>query len=191
MTLKRVFLSIVFSFFFLCTLEAQEISLKKTKITNDIKLVLPEEFVPMTEQDVSSKYISYRDPIALYTSIDRTVDFGVNLSVTHWKPGDIKIMQEFYENSIRSLYSDVKFIKKEIETINDINYAVFEFESSVAGESNAVNQTRTISKYTLIHYAIVNNKTILFNFTAPLGAKAKWQPVAHEIMNSIKLKKTL
>ena len=170
---------------------AQEVPLQKIKINSDLRLELPEEFVPMTEQDIAAKYISYRDPIALYTSPDRTVDFGVNLSVTHWKPEDIEIMQEFYENSIRALYSDVKFIKREIETINNITYAVFEFESFVEGESNAVNQTRAISKYTLIHYAIVNNKTILFNFTSPLREKEKWQPVAHQIMNSIKIKKTL
>ncbi len=176
---------------FISASNAQEISLQKIKVNNDLRLALPEDFVPMTEQDIAAKFISYRDPIALYTSPDRTVDFGVNLSVTHWKPEDIEIMKEFYENSIRTLYSDVKFIKQEIQTINDITYAVFEFESFVEGESNAVNQTSAISKYTLIHYAIVNNKTILFNFTSPLREKEKWQPVAHQIMNSIKIKKTL
>lgn len=191
MTLKSFFFSIIIFCLFLTESQGQEISLKKIKINQDIKVSLPEEFVPMTEQDINAKYISYRDPIALYTSPERTVDFGVNLSVTHWKPEDIKIMQEFYENSIRTLYSEVKFIKKEIETINDITYAVFEFESSVEGESNAVNQSRTISKYTLIHYAIVNNKTVLFNFTSPLREKERWQPIAQEIMNSIKIKKTL
>jgi hypothetical protein len=191
MIVKQFLITISLVLLTLTDLRSQEVSLKKVAINKDIKVALPEEFVQMTEQDINEKYISYRDPIALYTTQDRAVDFGVNLSVTHWKPEDLKIMQEFYENSIRSLYSEVNFIKKEIETINDIPYAVFEFESSVEGESNAITQTNTISKYTLIHYAIVNNKTVLFNFSSPLNAKDKWQAVAHEIMESIKIKKTL
>lgn len=191
MIVKQILITISLVLLTLTDLRSQEVSLKKVAINKDIKVALPEEFVQMTEQDINEKYISYRDPIALYTTQDRAVDFGVNLSVTHWKPEDLKIMQEFYENSIRSLYSEVNFIKKEIETINDIPYAVFEFESSVEGESNAITQTNTISKYTLIHYAIVNNKTVLFNFSSPLNAKDKWQAVAHEIMESIKIKKTL
>lgn len=191
MIAKHIFITISLVFLILTDLKSQEVSLKKVAINKDIKVALPEEFIQMTEQDINEKYISYRDPIALYTSQDRAIDFGVNLSVTHWKPEDLKIMQEFYENSIRSLYSEVNFIKKEIETINDIPYAVFEFESSVEGESNAITQTNAISKYTLIHYAIVNNKTVLFNFSSPLNAKDKWQAVAHEIMESIKIKKTL
>lgn len=191
MTFRNIFFTIIAIALFLPDLKGQDIPLKKIKINKDIKLELPDSFVPMTEQDIHTKFISYRDPIALYTSLDRTVDFGINLSVTHWKPEDIQIMQKFYENSIMTLYSDVKFIRKEIATINDVDYAVFEFESTVEGESTAVNQTRAISKYTLINYAIVNNKTVLFNFTAPLQGKEKWQPIAREIMNSIKLKKTL
>lgn len=191
MIVKHILIIISLVFLILTDLRGQEVSLKKVAINKDIKVALPEEFVQMTEQDINEKYISYRDPIALYTSQDRAVDFGVNLSVTHWKPEDLKIMQEFYENSIKSLYSEVNFIKKEIETINDIPYAVFEFESSVEGESNAITQTNAIKKYTLIHYAIVNNKTVLFNFSSPLSAKGKWQTVAHEIMESIKIKKTL
>lgn len=191
MTPKHILITIGLVLLILTDLRSQEVSLKKVAINKDIKVALPEEFVQMTEQDINEKYISYRDPIALYTSQDRAVDFGVNLSVTHWKPEDLKIMQEFYENSIRSLYSEVNFIRKEIETINDIPYAVFEFESLVEGESNAITQTNAISKYTLIHYAIVNNKTVLFNFSSPLSAKGKWQAVAREIMESIKIKKTL
>jgi len=191
MTVKKILFSFSLLILFLPEVKCQEIDLKKVKINNDVKVSLPEDFVQMTEEDIRQKYVSYRDPIALYTSPNRTVDFGVNLSVTHWKPGDLKMMQEFYENSIRTLYTEVNFIKKDIETINDIPYAVFEFESTVEGESNAINQTKPISKYTLIHYAIVNNKTILFNFSTPLKDKEKWQPIAHEIMQSIKIKKTL
>ena len=170
---------------------AQDLKLNKTQIGKEITLAIPESFIPMSEQDIAQKYISYRDPLAVYTNSDRTVDFGVNLSVTHWKPEDLEILQDFFENSIRSLYTKVDFIRKDIEVINETPYAVFEFISTVAGEDNAINQSKPISKYHLIHYGVVNNKTVLFNFTAPASAKSEWENVAKEIMSSKKIKKTL
>lgn len=186
----------IFGVFFLCFLTAtvlkgQEIALKKTSVSDDIRVSLPELFAPMTEQDIQAKYVSYRPPIALYTNPNRTVDFGVNLSVTHWAPGDLALLQEFYESSIRTLYDTVNFIKKDIATVDDISFAVFEFTSTVFGKENAINTTPPISKYTLIYYAIVNNKTILFNFTCPAKDQEDWQEIAHAIMHSIKIKKTL
>ena len=176
----------------LCAISAkgQYADLKKEQVNKDIRLSLPEDFTAMSDQDIQAKYISYRSPIALYTNPNRTVDFGINLSVTHWEPHDLPLLQEFYENSIRTLYSQVEFLKKDIEAVNDIRYAVFEFVSTVTDES-IVNRTSAISKYTLIYYAIVNNKTILFNFTCPASDREMWQETAQEIMNSIKIKKTL
>lgn len=187
----QIFYVFILSFLFTVSLEAQEIKLKKVQINKDIRVLLPEHFMPMSEQDIRAKYVSYREPIALFTDPSRSIDFGINLSVTHWKPDDLALMQEFYENSIRMLYNKVEFINKDIETVNDIPYAVFEFVSTVLGEDNAITQAAPISKYTLIYYAIVNNKTILFNFTCPAKERANWQATAHEIMNSIKIKKTL
>ena len=171
--------------------QAQEVSLKKVKVNKEIIVFIPEDFIQMTEQDIAEKYISYRAPLALFTNQNRTIDFGVNLSVTHWKPSDIEILQDFYESSIRSLYTEVDFIRKEIETVNEVPFAVFEFISTVEGEQSAIKTTTAISKYTLIYYAIVNNKTVLFNFTAPATAKNEWQGPAKEIMQSIQIKKTL
>lgn len=191
MLVKQIFSILSVFILFFGNLAAQEIKLNKVKINKDIQVSLPAHFTLMSEQDIHAKYISYREPIALFTDPSRNVDFGVNLSVTHWKPGDLVILQEFYENSIRTLYNKVEFINKDIETVNGISYAVFEFISTVSGEDSAITQTAPISKYTLIYYAIVNNKTILFNFTCPVQVRENWQTTAHEIMNSIKIKKTL
>lgn len=189
---SKQFLSIL-GLLLMCAISAkgQYAELKKVQVNKDIQLSLPEDFTAMSEQDIQAKYISYRSPIALYTNPSRTVDLGINLSVTHWEPHDLALLQEFYENSIRTLYTQVEFLKKDIETVNDIRYAVFEFVSTVTDEESIVNRTQAISKYTLIYYAIVNNKTILFNFTCPAKDREIWQDTAQEIMNSIKIKKTL
>lgn len=169
----------------------QNADLKKVQVNKSIRLALPPDFMPMPEQEIRAKYISYRDPLAIYTNQSRTVDLGINLSVTHWEPNDLEIMQQFYENSIQALYTEVDFLKKDIESVDGIRFAVFEFISTVIDEESIVNRSPAISKYTLIYYGIVNNKTILFNFTCPANEKDTWQNTAHAIMNSIQIKKTL
>lgn len=169
----------------------QNADLKKVQVNKSIRLALPPDFMPMSEEEIRAKYISYRTPLALYSNPNRTVDLGINLSVTHWEPNDLEIMQQFYENSIRSLYTEVDFLKKDIETVDGIRFAVFEFISTVVDEESIVNRAPSLSKYTLIYYGIVNNKTILFNFTCPANEKETWQDTAHAIMDSIQIKKTL
>lgn len=169
----------------------QNADLKKVQVNKSIRLALPPDFMPMSEEEIRAKYISYRTPLALYTNPNRTVDLGINLSVTHWEPNDLEIMQQFYENSIRTLYTEVDFLKKDIETVDGIGFAVFEFISTVVDEESIVNRAPSLSKYTLIYYGIVNNKTILFNFTCPANEKETWQDTAHAIMDSIQIKKTL
>ena len=42
-----------------------------------------------------------------------------------------------------------------------------------------------------IQYAIVKSKTVLFNFTCPARQQAKWAPIAQQILESVKISKTL
>lgn len=171
--------------------QSQEVKLVKTKVSDEISVMLPQDFMPMTEQDINARYVSYRPPIALYTDPNRLVDFGVNISPTYFKPGDIKILQGFYKNTLITLYDTVNFLNQEIKNIDGIDFAVFEFVSSIAGDESSFSQQAPVNKYTLIYYAIINDKTLLFNFTCPLKLKDNWQDDAEEIMSSVKIKKTL
>lgn len=190
--IKRIILPVLIALLiFMHQARSQDVKLVKTKVSDNITVMLPESFSPMTEQDINTKYVSYRKPIALYTDPNRVVDFGVNLAPTYFKPGDIEILKGFYKNSLLTLYDTVKFIREDIENVNDIDFAVFEFISSVKGEEDSFSRQGPINKYTLVYYAIVNDKTILFNFTSPFRQKEQWQDTAKVIMKGIKIKKTL
>ena len=164
--------------------------LVKTKVTDNITVDLPVSFQQMSEQDINSKYISYRKPLALYTSENKKADFGVNVSLTQWNSNDLDLMKRFFKSSIANLYDKVDFLKEDIEEINNIRYAVFEIISTVNPDENAILSKGAIQKYSYLQYAIVNEKTILFNFTCPLNEKERWQSTVKDIMNSVKVKKS-
>lgn len=164
-------------------------TLMRVDATKSISLSVPNDFRPMTNDEIADRYFTNRRPIAMYTDRRNIVDLGVNESLTEWSENDLIILKDFYKANISSLYTEVNFINEELKDINGRQFAVFEFESVVRDEDNAFSQKPEIRKYTYIQYAIVNGKSWVFNLTVPLRHKQEWQSVAAEIMNSIKIKK--
>jgi len=165
------------------TVDAQK--LVKKKLADNISIHVPDDFYPMTDEDKLQRYESARLPIALYTDPERLAELGINRSYTLWKDGDLELLQQFYESSIIELYDKVEFVNKGIKNINNHEFAYFEFESVVYPENDF---QRNIAKYTYLMYALEGGTTYLFNFTCELRSKAKYQRIAKEIMESIKMK---
>lgn len=159
--------------------------LVNTKLSDNIKVRIPNSFSPMTDEDKAQRYESSRIPIALYTSPDRLVDFGVNRAFSVWQDSDIEMVEEFYEATILELYDRVEFLSKGIKEVNGKKFAYFEFESVIYPENGF---QRNIAKYTYLMYGLHNGTTYIFNFTCERSVEEQWQSTAREMMNSIKLK---
>jgi hypothetical protein len=169
----------------------QSVKLEKTKIGKSITVDLPDSFILMTQSEINLKYVSVREPLALYSDETRNVDLSVNVAFSKWNAGDLELMKSFYKSSIMGLYDEVHFVKERIEDINGRRFAVFEFVSAIRAESNSPISANVVGRYTYIQYAIVNGKTVLFNLSCPTRLKDKWAPIAQEIMNSVKIKDSL
>ena len=186
--MKTFFILFISCVFFI---SFQQMKYVKTKVNDAISLLLPSEFSLMSQADLNTKYASLKAPIAAYTDFSRSVDLGVNVAFSRWNAEDLEIMKSFYKSNIMGLYNEVQFIKEEIENINGKDFAVFEFVSSVYNEEGTNLNKSTISKYVRIQYTIVKGKTVLFNFSCPARQKDKWAPIAKEILESVKISKTL
>ena len=171
----------------ICSFSFQEIKLKKTKMVEGITALIPVNFLPMSDQDLASKYPSYKKPLSMFSDENRYVDFGVNATTTRWKPRDMEILKDFYRSSISNLYDSVQFMKTEVSPVNGRNHATFEFVSTINGKENEMGITPTVSKYNYLLYTVVNGKLYVFNFNCPARYKEKWQQTATEIMASVKL----
>lgn len=177
------------------TLEAaaQDTKLVKTKVHDAITVSLPAEFTPVSEQEMMAKYVSSRKPLALYSNPSKQVDFSVNLSTNQWQHFDLPLVKDFYKASLSTLYSDIQWIKEEIQEIKGVPFAVFEYVGTVADteQENTLRKTKPMQVYTNIAYGLVNGKVVVFTLTAPANQQQQWSPVAEAVMESIRLKKTL
>lgn len=167
------------------SLSAQGQKLARVKPAPNISVKLPKAFEPMTPEDREQRYQSARLPIALYTDVDRMAEFGINRAYSVWSEKDLELLEEFYQASILELYDKVNFLSKGIREVNKKRFVYFEFESVVYPENKF---QRAISKYTYLMYAVSGGTTYVFNFTSEKSMQAKWQPVAREVMASIKLR---
>ncbi|EMR02820.1 hypothetical protein [Cesiribacter andamanensis] len=167
--------------------------LVKTKVHDAITVSLPADFTAVGEQELSAKYVSYRKPLALYTNPSKQADFSVNLSVTQWQHFDLPLVKDFYKASLSTLYSDIQWVKDEIQEIRGTNFALFEYVGTVADteQENTIKQTKPMQVYTYVAYGLVEGKVVVFTFTAPASQQQQWAPVAQAMVESIRLKKTL
>ena len=159
--------------------------LVKVKLNDEVTVYIPENFSPMTKEDMELRYESYRLPLALYSDPSRLVDYGVNRSYSRWQDKDLEMMGEFYEASMMELYDKVTFIDKGVKEVNEHRFVFFEFESTVYGENDFQDSAK---KYTYLMYGLSEGTTYLFNFTCDSYLQEEWQQTARAIMGQIKLK---
>lgn len=187
---------IVFAFLLMALpvlLHAQKAKFTKVKPTENITLRLPEDFSPLTEQEMQDRYASSRRPIVFYGSYDRNAELSINTSSSSWASFDLPLAKDFYKASLSALYTDIDWMRDEMVEVDGRQYAVFEFIGTVADpeEEQVVRRQKPISKYIMVAYTIVNHKAVVISFTAPSLLAQQWQPTAQEILEGIQLKKTL
>ena len=179
--------SFLFITLFLAGAGFNDQQLKKVKVADGISVMLPEGFFPMTPEDIAQRYPSVRKPVAAYTNEERMVDFSINQSATQWKDTDIEMAKGFIKASISHMFDKVKVHQEDIREINGHKFIIFELETRIDGDRMALETTPPAVKYSYLQYLIKNGKMYVFSFHAPLRYIDQWQPIASEVMNSIKV----
>ena len=175
-------------FIFLLFLSAnQQFKLVKVKIDKNILVKLPTDFTPVPAAEMGGKYISYRSPIAFYSNLTKEVDFSVNYSVSQWQSSDLELVKSFYKSNIANLFDSIEFIRDTVEEINDREYIIFEFTSTITEDQSVVRQGTAVKKYYYIQYTLKEGHVFIFSFSAPQRIMYEWQPVAKAIMETVKV----
>ncbi|WP_425390323.1 hypothetical protein [Ekhidna sp.] len=156
------------------------------KINDEISYVVPESFNLMSKGDRIEKYVSSREPLAMHASIDGEINYGVNWNPMQWMDGDEQMIHDFYKASILSMFDEVEFIQQGIKEVNGKKFAVFEFIGVLKSENAFSNKSS--KNYTYIQYTSYNEQVLLFNFGCKARLMNRWQSVAKEIMQSVKVK---
>ena len=193
-----LFLLAFFLISFSSQAQRQKSKFNKTKIADFIQVSIPEEFSVMSPELYSRKYGAYRPPIAIYSSVDNLVDFGINESINRslkafaradWNAQDMEMIKGIYKASIVSMHSDVKFLQDKVESINGRTFAVLEFVGAVKDEDKTITfNNKPVRQYSYLMYTVKDGRILIFNFNCPVQLQNQWQDTAKQIMQSISIK---
>lgn len=164
-------------------------NLTKVNVTEEIAMMIPDDFRLMTDDEVASRYFTTKRPLAIYTDPSVNIDLGVNRSATQWVADDLEIMVSFQKSNIYNFYDEIEMISQGIKEVNEKKAAYFEFVSTVKPDKNSIRAQSAVRKYTYIQYMIVGKNSWVFNFSCPAQLKNEWQPRLPNIMNSIAFQK--
>ena len=184
----RVMKTLALPFLIVALFGFVEKKLIKTKVSEGISVSLPSELKPMEPEDLALRYPSVRAPLGAYTNPDRIVDFSVNISATRWTEKDFAIAQKFFKSGIYNLYDKIEMINEGTHVIKKKNYVFYEFESRLNGKRGQLGNEQNIITYTYIQYLIENGRTLVFTFSCPRDLRQEWQPIAQEMMLSVRVK---
>lgn len=180
---KTAYLLIILLFF-----SFEDPKMARVKVTEEISVLLPKGWSPMDGMDFTERYPSVRAPLAAYTNEERMVDFSVNLSATQWPDANMEVAQKFFKASLYNMFDRVEIVSEGIREVNKKKYVFLEFEYTIRGNRTDVSQQNTILNYSHIQYLITPERTLVFSFNCPRRLRQQWQPVAHTVMTSIKIK---
>ncbi len=162
--------------------------LVKVKISREITVMLPKDFIPMGELDFSQRYPSVRKPIGAYTNPDHEVDFSVNISATSWPDSNLEMAQKFFKSGVMNMFDRVEIISEGIHEVNGKKLVYLEFESRIKGDQSTLGSSEPVLKYAYLEYLIEPSRTLVFSFNCPRRLRQEWEATAHKIMTSVKIK---
>ncbi len=172
--------------------------LAKRKIYDGVSILMPEDFVVMSDNDIAARYPSTKKPLAVFMSSDTKADFSMNNTKAKFAGQDAKMLHEIYKATIMETYDTTtvkgddpfssdrvkksfKFISEGVKTVNKKEYAYFEYTS----------EFNNIKKYNYIMYAAHKKHVLIFNFACDQRAMNVYQPIANAMMNSVKVSSKL
>ena len=160
----------------------------KTRVAEGITVSLPPNLFPMTPDDIAQRFPSVRAPLGAFTNEDRVVDFSVNISATQWPDANAAMAQKFFKAGLYNLYDRVDMIAEGTALQRKKNFIFFEFDSRISGDRKKQGLQDPVLKYSFIQYLVEPDRTLVFAFSCPKDAKEQWQPVAREIMKSVRVR---
>lgn len=183
-----LFICLAFTF-----LSAHEPKLISQKMVDGITVGMPKDFTQMSDDDIASKYPSTKKPVSMYTNLDRTVDFGLNISKSRWGGLDLKILQGIFRSTIVESYDTVMFIQEDIISINGRPYVRYEYNSLFDNTQGYHYLLISILAKTVGEAEIDKEKLapdnanhlLIFNFYCAKPFQEKYQPIARAMMQSI------
>lgn len=168
---------------------------KRIRVKEGVSLLIPTNFIEMSDEEIASKYFTPKRPLAIFRSPDKKAEIGINSSIFEWgeigleSEMNMELLKGFYKGAIaNSFYEKVKFLNEgEIISIGDRQAILFEFIGANSEDPNAIVNKGGKSRYHQMLYSVYNGKVLIVNFSVNGTDYTYWQEHATKMITSVKI----
>ncbi|NVO29953.1 hypothetical protein [Hymenobacter lapidiphilus] len=142
-----------------------------------VALKIPEGFEIMQEEMLKLKYPAERRPTLVYTNSTGGINVALNLTANKASQELMAAYEENFRQTFTKLYPSAKGMKSGVEVVNGRKVGFIEL----------VTPAIDTEIYNLIFFTDVNGQLLLCTFNCTIKDQIAWQPIAKEIMSSLKV----
>jgi len=155
------------------------IELETKSLLNDrLELKIPKAFGVMSEEMMKTKYPSERRPTLVYTNETGGINVALNLTQNQANQDVLQAYTDNFVKTFTQLYPSATWKGSGVIDINGKNIGFLEL----------ITPAIDTEIYNLMFFTDLDGKLLLCTFNCTVENIDEWTPVAHEILNSLKVK---
>ncbi|MCB2408740.1 hypothetical protein [Hymenobacter lucidus] len=150
----------------------------KSFINKKVELKIPKGFEVMKEEMMKMKYPSERRPTLVYTNETGGINVALNLTKNKASQDLISPHKDNFVKVFKNIYPSAEWKSSGIKSINGRKVGYLEL----------VTPAIDTKIYNLMFFTDLDGQLLLCTFNCTEKSIKEWQPVAQEIMGSLKVK---
>lgn len=151
---------------------------KKSLLKDKVQLLIPSDFEIMSKKMMKLKYPNENRPTLIYTNETGGINVALNLTTNPANQEVIPAIQKSFEKTFKNLYPSAEWLNMGEKEINGRQVGFLEL----------VSPAIDTEIYNLIFYTDLDGSLLLCTFNCTKKDMDEWKPIAHDIMNSFRLK---
>ena len=153
---------------------------KRSILLDKVDILVPKDFNVMSEEKVKLKYPIGKGPTLVFTNEEATINVAFSTTPDLASEYLIPEYLETFKNTYENIFPSAIWYSSGVEKINGKNIGKLEFLSPAAIDTKV---------YNLIFFTDLDGALLIVTVNAKEKQMNDWKPIAHEIMNSITIKK--
>jgi len=158
---------------------AQTSALKKITLRDKVEILVPEPFKELEEEILKFKYPSASRPTLVYSDDEAKTNVAFNFTQNKASQPEMEAVRKSMEASFRKSFPTATWLGTGVKVVNGRNVGFVEIVTPAMDQKI----------YNLLFFSDVEGKLLMGTFNCLEKERTEWQATAHQIMNSLTLKK--
>jgi hypothetical protein len=147
-------------------------------LNNRIEIKIPKGFEIMKEDMLKLKYPMERRPTLVYTDVTGGINVAFNLTASRASQEQLEAYKDNFINAFKTMHPTAEWKDSGIKEIN----------GRKTGYLELVTQAMDTKIYNLMFFTDLDGRLLLCTFNCTEKSIKEWEPLAKEIMQSLKIK---